>query len=205
MTCSELQTRLSAYARGGMSAAEEAAFEAHLNACDDCATIVALAEPQPHRTGTLPKTVTPANDLWPAIESRIDPRRGAGRIAVPKWMLAAAAVLLTVASSAVTALLLQSPGGSTAQPSTRLAGFEAEYSAASEDLSAALKAARGRLTPETIATIERNLGVIDNALAESRSALARDPGNPALEQLVVAVWQQKVDLLRRATALSGKS
>jgi len=205
MTCTELQTRLQAYARGTMSADEEAAFESHLSACDDCSTVVALAEPALHQTGALPKTISPANDLWPAIQSKIESRRMVGRIAMPKWALAAAAVLLMAVTSGVTAVLLRSPGGSTILASSRLIGFEAEYSAASEDLTAALREARSRLAPETIATIERNLAVIDQALAEARSALARDPGNPALEPLVVAAWRQKVDLLRRATALSGDS
>lgn len=205
MSCTELQTRLPAYARGTMGAEEEAAFEAHLSGCEDCSTLVALAAPKLPQTGALPKTVVPATDLWPAIQGRIDSRRIAGRIAVPKWALAAAAMLLIAASSAVTAVILQPFSRPAVQPSPRLVGFEAEYSAASEDLVAALAAARSRLAPETIATIERNLSVIDNALAESRRALARDPGNVALEHLVVAAWQQKVDLLRRATTLSGES
>jgi hypothetical protein len=87
----------------------------------------------------------------------------------------------------------------------RLAALEAQYSSASADLSAALEKARARLAPETVATIERNLATIDSALAESRRALARDPANAVLEQLVVAAWRQKLDFLRRATALSTAS
>ena len=64
---------------------------------------------------------------------------------------------------------------------------------------------RARLSPETIKTIERNLAVIDSALAESRRALAKDPGNTGLERLVIATWQQKMDFLRRAAALSTRS
>jgi anti-sigma-K factor RskA len=205
MTCTQLQTRLQDYARGTMSAEEESAFETHLDSCEDCSTIVALAGPELRHAGTLPRTVPPVQDLWPAIQARIEPARIAGRIAMPRWTLAAAAVLLIAASSAVTAVILRQAGQSAAQSSTHLVGFEAEYSAASEELTAALAAARGRLAPETILTIERNLSLIDNALAESRRALAADPGNVALEQLVVAAWRQKVDLLRRAAMLSGES
>jgi hypothetical protein len=56
-----------------------------------------------------------------------------------------------------------------------------------------------------MATIERNLRIIDIALEETRQALAKDPGNPALGQMVVAAWRQKVDLLRRATTLGAES
>jgi predicted anti-sigma-YlaC factor YlaD len=205
MTCAELQTRLQAYASGTMSGEEEAAFEAHLSLCESCSTMVALAESAVPQTAALPKSIAPTQDLWPAIQSTIDSRRRIGRVALPRWALAAAAVLLMTVSSGVTVVLLQRSGGPSIQAPSRLIGFEAEYSAASEDLSAALWAARSRLAPETIATIERNLAVIDHALAEARAALAQDPGNPALEPLVVAAWRQKMDLLRRATVLSGDS
>jgi predicted anti-sigma-YlaC factor YlaD len=205
MTCIELRARLEGYARGALPAPEEAAFEAHLSVCDDCSALVARAETELRHTGTLPKSVAPEDDLWPGIQARIESRRIAGRIALRRWALAAAAVLLIGVSSAVTAMLLRPPSGSAVWASTRLIGFEAEYTAASDDLTAALSAARSRLAPETIATIERNLTVIDQALTESRRALALDPGNIALEQLVVAAWRQKVDLLRRATAIGSAS
>ena len=84
-------------------------------------------------------------------------------------------------------------------PSSRLASLEAEYAAATQDLAGALERARSRLAPETLASIEKSLDLIDAALEESRQALARDPGNEGLRLLVVAAWRQKVDLLRRAT------
>jgi hypothetical protein len=109
----------------------------------------------------------------------------------------------------VTALVLRSSNPPSALPPFRrsagAAALEAEYSSATSDLSAALEKARARLAPETVRAIQRNLAVIDSALAESRRALARDPANAALEQLVIAAWRQKLDFLRRATALSTSS
>jgi hypothetical protein len=86
-----------------------------------------------------------------------------------------------------------------------VSALEAQYAAVSEDLTGALEKVRSRLQPETMATIERNLRIIDTALDETRLALAKDPGNPALGQMVVAAWRQKVDLLRRATTLGAES
>ena len=80
-----------------------------------------------------------------------------------------------------------------------------QYASAASELSAELERARGRLAPATVRIIERNLAVIDSALAETRRALAQDPGNATLERLVIAAWRQKMDFLRRATALSGES
>ena len=215
MTCQEFRARLDAYGRGTLPAAESAALEAHLEACSACVAFVEAAEPRLGPAAELPRSMPPAGDLWPSIHARLTPRqtagqgRGRGRIAVPGWWLAAAAVLLVAFGSGVTALLLRrAPGGSVvaaARPPDRLTAFETQYSNASADLSAALERARARLAPETVATIQRNLATIDSALAESRRALARDPANAALEQLVVAAWRQKLDFLRRATALSTES
>jgi len=212
MTCLELRERLDAYGRGTLEAAESAALEAHLEGCPACVAFVEAAEPRLESAGTLPRSVPPAGDLWPAIHARLTPRgnAGRGRVAVPGWWLAAAAVLLIALSSGVTALVLRRTGSAPSvvpsfRPSFGLAAIEAQYSAASGDLTAALEKGRARLAPETVATIQRNLATIDSALAESRAALARDPANAALEQLVVAAWRQKLDFLRRATALSTES
>jgi putative zinc finger protein len=215
MTCHELRERLAAYGRGTLDAAESAALEAHLEGCPECLAFVEATEPRLDPVGALPRSVPPAGDLWPAIHARLTPR-GRGRVAVPGWWLAAAAVLLIAVSSGVTALVLRrtEPGSTPSAgppvrlstlPPDRLAAIEAQYSAASADLAGVLGKARARLAPETVATIERNLATIDSALAESRRALARDPANAVLEQLVVAAWRQKLDFLRRATALSTES
>ena len=107
---------------------------------------------------------------------------------------------LVALSSGITAAVLR-----TREPAPvaqrGVSALEAQYAEVSQDLGGLLEKARATLTPETMATIERNLAIIDAALTETREALARDPGNQALGQMVVAAWRQKVDLLRRATAL----
>jgi hypothetical protein len=205
MNCQELRARADAYARGELDSAAAAAFEAHLAACSDCETALLALAAAPPGIGGLSRSIEPATDLWPAIQERVAPRRGSStRIAAPRWALAAAAVLLVALSSGVTAVFLTS-GPARVVATGSISALEAEYSAVSEDLTGALEQARSRLSPETMATIERNLRIIDAALDETRQALARDPGNDALGQMVVAVWRQKVDLLRRATALGTES
>lgn len=206
MTCAELRLSLDGYASGSLPAEAERAFEDHLASCAACSALLEQAEARPDPVPALPRSVEPAADLWPAIQARLAPRGGRRRVSVPGWLLAAAAVALVAVSSGVTALLLQR---STASPSAPLASaispLEAQYASAAADLNAALVQARGRLAPATLAVIERNLAVIDSALAESRRALASDPGNATLEQLVIATWKRKMDFLRRATALSTSS
>ena len=206
MTCQDVRARMDGYARGTLDARETEAFEAHLERCDACASLVLGAETAPAGTEALPRSIEPAADLWPALRDRIAGRaRRRGRVTLPRWTLAAAALLLITLSSGVTAMWLTRAGRERGVPTRDVSAVEAQYAAASEDLARALDGARKTLPRETIATIEKNLGIIDRALEESRQALARDPGNPALGELVVAVWRQKVDLLRRATALGSKS
>jgi len=204
MTCVELRIRLEAYARGTLPEPEVSALEQHLSGCADCARFLEAAEPAPVGLAALPRSIAPAPDLWPDIQARMRPRLR--RIALPGWLLAAAAILLVAVSSGVTMLLVRPPVRALA-PATAaaLSPLEAQYASAATDLRTAFDQARQQLSPETIRTIERNLAVIDSALAESRRALAGDPGNASLERLVIATWQQKMDFLRRAAALSTRS
>lgn len=205
MTCQELRTRADAYARGTLDATDAAAFETHLATCSACeAALLDLADAPPG-VATLPRSIDPVADLWPAIRERVAAGRGPRRrIAVPRWVLAAAAVFLVALSSGVTAMLLTSDEPH-AVATSGISALEAEYATVSEDLTGALQQARSRLSPETMATVERNLRIIDAALDETRQALARDPGNDALGRMVVAAWRQRVDLLRRATALGTET
>jgi predicted anti-sigma-YlaC factor YlaD len=206
MTCAELRARLDDYARGTLTSAEAAAFEDHLTRCAACTAFLEAAEVAPAETAGLPRLVAPAADLWPGIHARIKP--AASRVrhrTIPGWLLAAAAVLLVAVSSGVTVLLVRQPSAGVAiQPSGGLGTLEVQYASATAELATVLERARPRLAPATVATIERNLAVIDSALAESRRALAGDPGNATLERLVIGAWRQKMDLLRRATALSSE-
>ena len=208
MNCIELRALLDAYARGSLAPAELAAFEDHLATCAECTALLDATEPMPEGVHALRTSVEPAADLWPGIQARLAPRLGLGRrrVTLPGWQLAAAAVLLIAVSSGITAVLIRPHPGTAALliPAPGLSPLEAQYASAASELSAELGRARARLAPATLAIIERNLAVIDSALAETRRALAGDPGNAALERLVIATWQQKMDFLRRAAALSGE-
>src|SRR5205814_656622 len=83
------------------------------------------------------------------------------------------------------------------------AAVQADFDRATNELSLILAAQRGRLRPETVALVERNLGIIDAAIAESRAALARDTANAELQHLWAAAARQKVELLRWATRVAA--
>lgn len=204
MNCGDVRSRFAAYAAGSLAEPEEQAFEAHLERCDACTAMLEAEAPPLSGAPALPRSVTPEADLWPGIRARIGPRPGAlrSRVSLPRWVLAAAALLLLALGSSLT-VLLSRPGSAPVSAVQTAGNLEAQYAAASAELLTALDKARSHLSPATIATIERSLRIIDAAIEESRLALAKDPGNEALSQLVVAAWRQKVDLLRRATTLGS--
>jgi hypothetical protein len=140
--------------------------------------------------------------------------------------LAAAALLLVAGSSAVTAIALSRRNGDGAReiasrkesaveqavaaprgdPAT-LAEFtlvENDYISTANRLSALLDSDETQLSPETIAKLRESLRVIDAAILEARRALAADPANKQLIEMLSTSYSQKVDLLRRTTEM-GRS
>ena len=79
---------------------------------------------------------------------------------------------------------------------------DAQYDAAVADLENALKTGLGRLDASTIAIVEHNLQIIDQAINQAREALVGDPANTYLSSHLVEARRRKLDLLRRATALT---
>jgi hypothetical protein len=82
---------------------------------------------------------------------------------------------------------------------------DAQYDAAVADLEKALQAGRGHLDASTIAIVEHNLQIIDQAINQARDALAGDPANSYLSSHLVEARRRKLDLLRRATALATET
>jgi negative regulator of sigma E activity len=78
-----------------------------------------------------------------------------------------------------------------------------QYDAAVADLEKALTHGRGRLDASTIAIVEHNLQIIDQAIGQARQALAADPANSYLSSHLVEARRRKLDLLRRAAALTA--
>jgi anti-sigma factor RsiW len=82
---------------------------------------------------------------------------------------------------------------------------DAQYDAAVSDLEKALKAGRGHLDASTIAIVEHNIQIIDQAIDQAREALVTDPANSYLSSHLVEARRRKLELLRRATALATET
>jgi hypothetical protein len=145
--------------------------------------------------------------------------------------VAAAAALIIVAAAAVWLALGPGPmgrrspaeGGSTAVSGPeRGAGLAAgegslpisaasattaladqRYDATIAELQRILAQDRGRLDSTTVRVIEKNLAIIDQALAEARRAVEADPSNFYLRNHLAGVMKRKADLLRQATLIAS--
>ncbi|HUQ84122.1 MAG TPA: zf-HC2 domain-containing protein [Gemmatimonadaceae bacterium] len=64
---------------------------------------------------------------------------------------------------------------------------------------------RAQLDPRTAAIIEANLKVIDDAIAQSKAALAQDPASRFLNNQLNIALDKKLDLLRTAAQLPSRT
>ncbi|HTC25011.1 MAG TPA: zf-HC2 domain-containing protein [Gemmatimonadales bacterium] len=212
--------KLSEYLDGELSESERLAMERHLVACPACTTALAALLRVVERARTLPDR-PPVRDLWTGIANRIaeaPSRSGELRTRSWRWtfsipQLVAAALAIAVVSGGGVWLTVRQPavpataGGvaPAAAPLTppilpAVAG-EARYDAAVADLQRVLDAGRGTLDTTTVRIIEKNLAVIDRAIADARRALAADPGNAYLNAYLARTMRRKIDILRQAATI----
>ena len=194
MMCPHMEAALNEYVDGTLTARDRVSVEAHLSDCAACRAAVAELRALVAGAGRLTRSIDPPRDLWPVIGSRIR-QRATWNVRRVWWRAALAAAAVLVVALGVYRLL---PPSTVHYRPAGWAAVEADFDRASDDLSRTLATERDRLRPETVALLERNLAVIDAAIAESRAALARDPGNAELHRLFTAAARQKVELLRWA-------
>ena len=177
------------------------------------------------QTGQLPREIAPPDAAWTRIREQIDAEsqvvnltaRPVTRVWERPAYLAAAAVLLVAATSIATVtmmnrqrtqpLVTQSPERQVNGSPATLAQFTAienDYIANANRLSAIIENGQAELAPGTIAKLKESLRVIDAAILEARRALAADPSNKALMEILATSYGQKVDLLQRAAEM-GRS
>jgi len=82
---------------------------------------------------------------------------------------------------------------------------EGVYGKEIEDLQNIVAQRKSQLDSSTIAIIERNLQIIDAAIASSRAALVKDPASRLLSNQLTHALDKKVELLRTAALLPAST
>jgi len=170
---------------------------------------------------TLPRDVPPDRDLWPTIATRLEPPAVEPRRAVKSrgwtWQVAAAIVLVAASSLITAALIRRHDGPQVAQAPASAAGdaqivpaafgpthsLSPEYQVAHRQLSAMLQQRIGRMPPAARQTLEINLGELRRAASAINAALAGQPGDPLLEELLLNTYQQELSVLAAANQLTA--
>lgn len=97
------------------------------------------------------------------------------------------------------------PSSITSTPMTASAAFtDPRYDATVAELQRILEQERARLDPNTIKVLEKNLKIIDRAVADARRAVDADPSSQYLREHLASMMEQKMELLRQATQLAGQ-
>jgi anti-sigma factor RsiW len=226
MTHEVIKHLLDDYVTGDLTEEARPPVEEHVTSCALCSAEVESLKRILARAAELPKSIDPPADAWSNIRSaisrdesavRADTSVSRSRIWQRRYVLAAAAILVAVLSSAGTALYMnghysgaRSSGAAASNSSAEatpaaLAAFAIEennYLRTASMLQDLLDQQEASLAPETVAQLKASLRTIDEAILEARNALARDPANKLLVQMLSANYRQKVDLLRRTTELT---
>lgn len=197
--CDETLAELDAWLDGAVPPPVRARVELHLQQCDECRAIADDARViRPLAAGLRP--LRAPTDHWPAIRARIEggvQREARTERPALRWLLAAA--LLIAASSLTTRALWVPPPPAApvaVDPGEAGEAFASDVAAAATELEAAIALRRQSLDPETVEVVERNLAIIDAAIAETRAALAADPGDGRARGALVSAYNQKVRLLQ---------
>jgi hypothetical protein len=229
MTHEVIRHLLDDYVTGELAEDARGPVADHIAACALCAAEVESLKGVLARAADLPKSIDPPAAAWLNIRAAIERDKEAvatnhgtgGRDFWQRpYVLAAAIVLAAVLSSGGTALYMSSRGvarnssppvaGLTDEAGTpaTFAAFAIEENnylrnvAVLQDL---LDQQEASLAPETVAQLKSSLRTIDEAILEARNALARDPANKMLIEMLSGTYRQKVDLLRRTAEMTRGS
>lgn len=179
-------------------------------------------DPLDRALAKLPQEVTPRRDLWADIRAQIESEPAeeppAKQGFTPHWYQMAAAVLLVIASSVTTYLLMRDAGPDpqpmiaeeqplrpqvVAMPASfGVQRLGEDYLQARASLDAAFEQRLALLPPAAREKVQRNLTDIRTAAREISDTLAEHPSDPLLQELLMSTYQSELRLLADVTQMA---
>ncbi len=219
MACSQYLNSIQEAVDGTIGSIRRAELELHVDTCDACRTLLDDLQRIHDAAASLPPLKAP-DGAWLQIAGRL---RQEGRIAerisarrsYGMWLAAAAAVILVVASAVMLrprfagepvsqTVSAPSPATDTASiqsVQSQVDAAQQQFEKAIAELEKVAKANQQQLDPETSATIDKNLGIIDQAIAENRAAVNAEPASVAARETLFQTLRTKVSLLQDTIAV----
>ena len=230
-SCERYRESIHELVDGTIGPIRRAELQQHLDSCDACRALVADLEFVRDSAADLGE-LAPPDGVWLQVagrlrqEGRVAPLPAIARAAPRRYaaiLAIAAALILTIGASMLVLLRTDAPApeGTAATAAgnavendpvkgiaeeIRLAELHYQNAIGRLEQVAQLDAVSGEtsIDPQTVATLKKGLTVIDQAIAESRSALQAEPQNaPARDSLFDAL-RRKVALLQDTVVLMNE-
>jgi anti-sigma factor RsiW len=201
--------RLNEYLDGDLDPRERRRIDTHLSGCDECRRALEDLSAIVRAAAELPP-VTPPERIWETISASLIERSSLGR--TRGRYLPALALAATLLLGVSVWLVLRSGDPETA---TSREAQEALADMVTEELKAAeshydraivgleqIIAQNDEVLPQEVATVlNQNLDLIENAIGESRTAIASEPRSAAAQESLLQALRSKVSLLSNTILL----
>ena len=210
MTCTTFAASLSGWIDAELGEALAREMRRHADSCSACGSLERSLRELTAALRDLPREDAPAPGAWPAIEARILRERGTTS---PKtrWLAFAAALVLVLLGGWIASRHASIEAPPTAVPVASapslppvLASADATLLEARSALDEVLAARSTRLSPETIRALAASLAEMESATRKIRDALAKDPSNKELQQMLVASHRRQLSVMRDVTILAAR-
>jgi len=223
-SCEEFAEHLADYLEHELGEDARVRMDMHSRTCAACASLLADMRMIATSAAKL-APMAPSRDLWAGIAERIETpvvalnpsgEMAAHRGSRPRWrgawMALAAAGLVAVTATVTYELTSRSSSRTQSvavNPGSRLpltpVSMEQTYDVEITRLREIVKQRTNQLDPATVEVLEKNLKVIDDAIAQCKDALRSDPGSRFLIESLSDALESKVLLLRKAASLPTKA
>jgi anti-sigma factor ChrR (cupin superfamily) len=201
--------RLNEYLDRELESRELRRIESHLSQCGECRKAVDDLSEIVRAAGELPP-VEPPERIWESIASAL---QGRGAPSRASWWRASLSPALAAAAAVVLAVSLWLALGTeqgevpadqaalAAMVTRELEAAESHYDKAIVGLEQIIDQNEGVLPQELASVLNRNLDLIENAIRESRTAIATHPESPVAQESLLQALKSKVTLLQNTILL----
>jgi Putative zinc-finger len=213
---------------GTLGPLRRAELDLHLETCDDCRALVKDLQRIVDAAGSLP-ALRPPDRVWTQIVDRLQDegqlshvgarfRFGSNRT----WLALAAALILAVSASLfvvfprsgqvstpqappVAGTPAPTDSNATVQdPVQRIDSQLASIAQQLDDVIEETKKSGAAMDPQTAAVMQKNMPVINQAIAETRAVLKTDPNNAEARQSLYEMLKRKIQFLQDTIALMNE-
>jgi anti-sigma factor RsiW len=188
---------LSAWIDGDLTSEERKKVETHLATCEECGRLVEDLETLRQATANLAESY--AIEGWEEVASHLSKNAGYSKTSSRRWNYIALAAAATVLIALLTTWMVTSEDhqrSAEQRAKIELARMHEQQQRTIKALQTLAEANRGKWPAALQKTFNKNLALVDAAIAECRQAIKKHPTNVLLRANLMAAYQRKVEFLQ---------